>query len=113
MCNYREWKKECEARGQKFGTNSATETSWKAYDEYGAGCLKMLRGMFAFGLWDDGRGMLFLARDRLGVKPLYCCRSTGVFGFASEVRALLQAAIVPATISTTAIRSYLAFGAVS
>ena len=69
--NYLELKADLEARGYKFRTNSDTETIIHAYEEYGADCLNLLRGMFAFAIWDERQQTLFIARDRVGKKPLF------------------------------------------
>ena len=74
--NHAELRKDLEARGHRYRTNSDTETIVHLYEEYGRDCVKYLRGMFAFAIWDRGKRVLFIARDRLGIKPLYY-RSTG------------------------------------
>src|SRR5215210_6554751 len=66
--NYRELRKELESRGYQFKTNSDTETILHAYEEYGTGCVRHLRGMFAFAIWDKNAESLFIARDRVGKK---------------------------------------------
>jgi asparagine synthase (glutamine-hydrolysing) len=111
--NFRELGRLVVAAGGELTSGCDTEVVLRGYAIWGPEVVRRLRGMFAFGLWDNDRRMLFLARDRLGVKPLYYSHSNGAFAFASEVRALLQGGIVPPTISQPAIRSYLAFGAVS
>jgi asparagine synthase (glutamine-hydrolysing) len=72
-----------------FRTRSDTEVILRAYERWGASCLERLRGMFAFAVWDNATGALFLARDRFGIKPLYWAQTTAGFYFASEVKALL------------------------
>ena len=69
--NYRELQRELEARGHRFRTNSDTEVIVHAYEEYGVACVDHLRGMFAFAIWDGRKKELFIARDRVGKKPLY------------------------------------------
>jgi asparagine synthase (glutamine-hydrolysing) len=88
--NFRELRGELEARGHAFSTSSDTETIAHLYEEYGTACVTRLRGMFAFALWDERRRRLLLARDRLGIKPLYYAEVGGKLVFASELKALLQ-----------------------
>ena len=88
--NFRELRTELEARGHSFSTAADTETIVHLYEDYGAGCVTKLRGMFAFALWDERRRRLLLARDRLGIKPLYYAEAGGRLVFASELKALLQ-----------------------
>lgn len=92
LFNYLELRDELQARGHRFRTRSDTEVVVTAYDEWGSACLDRFIGMFAFAVWDGRR--LFLARDRLGEKPLFYARHDGRFLFASEIKALL--AEVPA-----------------
>lgn len=88
--NFAELRRDLEARGHVFRTRADTETIVHLYEEMGPDCVRRLRGMFAFALWDGRQRQLLLARDRMGIKPLYC----GVVGrrlvFASELKALLQ-----------------------
>ncbi len=89
--NYRELQPELVGRGHRFRTNSDTETIVHAYEERGAACVESLRGMFAFAVWDERKRELFIARDRVGKKPLYYAltpRGTLVFG--SELKSLLE-----------------------
>ena len=88
--NYRELREDLERRGHRFYTATDTETVVHLYEEYGEDCVTRLRGMFAFALWDERKMTLFLARDRLGIKPLYYTESGGRLLFASELKALLQ-----------------------
>jgi len=79
-----------------FRTDSDTEVILAAYTMYGADCLSMLNGMFALAIWDRERRELFVARDRLGVKPLYYAQAPdGTFVFASEIRAILNSGLIP------------------
>jgi len=86
--NFREVRAALEARGHGFATDSDTEVLLRAYVEWGADCLARLRGMFAFAIWDAERRALFLARDRLGIKPLYYALIDQRLVFASEMKAI-------------------------
>ncbi len=110
--NVQEVREVLEARGHRFQGNSDTEVVLAAYGEWGDECLERLRGMFALAIWDAPRHQLFLARDRLGIKPIYYSEQGGTLLFASEVRALLATALVPAQLSRQGLASYLALGAV-
>jgi asparagine synthase (glutamine-hydrolysing) len=87
--NYLELRRELEARGHVFATASDTEVIVHLYEELGDSCVTRLRGMFAFALWDRRRRRLLVARDRLGIKPLYWARTGGELLFASELKAIL------------------------
>ena len=109
--NYLELKKDLESRGHRFRTNSDTETIIHAYDEYGVDCVNHLRGMFAFAIWDNREQSLFLARDRVGKKPLfYTVTADGTFVFGSELKVLLTHGGVTREIEHGALDSYLTFG---
>jgi len=86
--NHADLRRELEARGHRFRTHSDTEAILHAYEEWGAGAPARLRGMFAFAVWDRPRRRLFVARDRLGIKPLYWTEAGGAFVCASEIKAL-------------------------
>lgn len=88
--NYREVRQDLKRRGHSFYTSSDTETIVHLYEEYGHHCVQHLRGMFAIALWDNRTQTLFLARDRLGIKPLFFGEFEGRLCFASELKALLQ-----------------------
>lgn len=108
--NYRELREDLEARGHTFTTKSDTEVVLHLYDEHGAGCLEFLRGMFAFAIWDEVEKTLFLARDRVGKKPiLYSHQSNGDLIFGSEFTALLQHPSVSREVDMDAIDSYFSF----
>jgi asparagine synthase (glutamine-hydrolysing) len=110
--NFHAIRAELEKLGHRFSSTGDTEVLLKAYAEWGAGCLGRLAGMFAFAVWDARKERLFLARDRLGVKPLYYYSSPDLFLFGSEIRALLASGLVPRRLDMTGLASYLAFGAV-
>ncbi len=109
--NYLELKKDLESRGHKFRTNSDTETIIRAYDEYGPDCVKLLRGMFAFAIWDSREQSLFMARDRVGKKPLfYTVTASGEFVFGSELKVLLTHGEVTRDVDPGSLDAYLTFG---
>jgi asparagine synthase (glutamine-hydrolysing) len=107
--NYRELRTRLETKGYHFTTQTDTETILHAYEEYGTDCLQHLNGMFAFAIWDAKRRRLFLARDRLGKKPLYYYLTPHGIIFASELKALLQSPRVPRSIDLKALDEYLTF----
>lgn len=108
--NYRELKKDLEGRGYKFRTNSDTETIIHAFDEFGPACLDRLRGMFAFAIWDQKDQSLFLARDRVGKKPLFYTLAGGDLIFGSEIKVLLKHPGVKRELEHGALDAYLTFG---
>ena len=89
--NFLELRAELEAHGHRFATRSDTEVIVHAFEQYGTGCLERFRGMFAFAVWDQRRRLLFLARDRVGKKPLFSCGADGQFVFASDSPGLAPA----------------------
>src|SRR6266498_4450352 len=107
--NYRELRAQLEKLGHKFYTNSDTEAIIHAYDRYGANCPKHLRGMFAFAIWDERTQELFLARDRVGKKPVLYAQVNGQFIFGSEFSALLQHPDIGKEIDAEALHHYLSF----
>ncbi|HYW73418.1 MAG TPA: asparagine synthase (glutamine-hydrolyzing) [Pyrinomonadaceae bacterium] len=107
--NYRELRQELETRGHRFYTDSDTEAIVHAYDEYGTDCPKYLRGMFALAIWDEREKSLFLARDRVGKKPLLYAEVNGQLVFGSEFMALLQHPDVSRDVNYEAIHHYLSF----
>jgi asparagine synthase (glutamine-hydrolysing) len=108
--NFRALRAEFQARGHRFRTQSDTEVILAAWQTDGARCVERLRGMFALAIWDAYRRVLFLARDRLGKKPLYYWQGGGVFAFASEIKALLRHAGPGRDVDGTALHHYLAYG---
>ena len=108
--NYRDLRKDLESRGHQLYTNSDTEAILRLYDDYGADCLQHLRGMFAFAIWDSVERSLFIARDRVGKKPLlYSHRPNGDLVFGSEFTALLEHPAVSRDIDHQAIDAYLSY----
>jgi asparagine synthase (glutamine-hydrolysing) len=105
--NFAAIKARLEANGVAFSSKSDTEVILRGYDAWGIDVVKELRGIFAFGLWDEQRQRLVIARDRMGIKPMYYFRGDGFFLFASEVRALLATGLVPRRLDVTALWQYL------
>jgi len=109
--NFQETKPKLEARGHTFKTHSDTEAIVHAYEEHGPACLKELRGMFAFAIWDDKAQSLFVARDRAGKKPLYyTTTSSGTFVFGSELKTLLEHPDVERELNPLALDAYFTLG---
>ena len=107
--NHADYRAELEAQGHVFASRSDTETIVHLYEQYGIRCVDFLRGMFAFAIWNRRSRELFLARDRLGVKPLYYVHTPdGSLYFASEIKALLVAGAVRATLNVAALPDYFA-----
>ena len=104
--NYQELMEHLIAKGHRFATRSDTETIVHAFEEWGEKCVSKLRGMFAFAIWDVKRKSLFLARDRLGIKPLFYGTAGGAFSFASEMKAILASGSFPREIDELALTSY-------
>jgi asparagine synthase (glutamine-hydrolysing) len=118
LYNYRELRERLVLCGHRFSTKSDTEILVHAWEEWGEECLTELRGMFAFALLDlreryAKAPLLFLARDPLGIKPLYYTQTAECFAFASEVRALIASGAAAKRLSQDALTSYLLFGSVS
>jgi asparagine synthase (glutamine-hydrolysing) len=108
--NFRDVRAEMEQAGTTFVSHSDTEVLLKAYGRWGQDCLLKFRGIFAFAIWDARRHTLFLARDPMGIKPLYYAQSGEYFIFASEVRTLLGTGLVPRQIDHAGLINYLTFG---
>ena len=112
--NYQELIPELQALGHVFHTRSDTEVIVHAWEAWGASCVDRFRGMFAFALWDRNRETLFLARDRLGVKPLfYALLDDGTFLFGSELKSLLAHGGLKREIDPSAVEEYFALGYVA
>lgn len=108
--NAAELRADLEQRGHSFRTTSDTEVVLHLYQEYGERCVEKLRGMFAFAIWDLLERKLLLARDRLGIKPLYLHPSGGRLVFASELKTLLASGLVPRRLDPAGLRAYLQLG---
>jgi asparagine synthase (glutamine-hydrolysing) len=107
--NYRRLREELGALGHRFTTRSDTEVIVHGWEEFGEACPETLNGMFAFAVWDRRREQLFLARDRMGEKPLYYAFADGVLVFASELRAMLAHPAVRRRLDLRGVARYLAF----
>jgi asparagine synthase (glutamine-hydrolysing) len=105
--NYRELRQRLEQKGHIFSTQTDTETIVHAYEEYGDDCVHHLNGMFAFAIWDKKQRRLLLARDRLGIKPLYYYVSPQQIIFGSELKAVMANPTVPRDIDFTALDQFL------
>ena len=107
--NHADFRAELEAKGHVYRSHCDTETILHLYEEHGAACVDYLRGMFAFAIWDQRKRELFIARDRLGVKPLYYFQSDdGSLYFGSEIKAVLAANALRPEINFAALPDYLA-----
>ena len=111
--NHAALRPQLEARGHVYRTHSDTETIVHLYEELGPECLQLLRGMFAFAIWDARRQTLFLARDRVGIKPLYYHLNAGQFVFGSEIKVILAHPEIEARFQRPVLPEYLAFGYLS
>ena len=96
--NYRELRRELEAAGHTFRTDSDTETIVHLYEDLGARCVERLRGMFGFAIWDERKRQLLIARDRLGIKPMYYAERNGELVFSSELKPILTLGHIPRTV---------------
>jgi asparagine synthase (glutamine-hydrolysing) len=108
--NFPELRRDLEQRGHRFYTNSDTEVIVHLYEDHGPDCVKSLRGMFAFALYDERKRKLLLARDRLGKKPLHYALSNGRLFFGSEIKAILAVAPHLAEVDPEALLRYFYFG---
>lgn len=110
--NYLELKKELQPK-HRFSTASDTEVIVHLYEEYGEKCLEKLNGMFSFAIWDSKKELLFIARDRIGIKPLFYSIQNGSLYFSSEIRALISCNDISRKIDEHALINYLSFYYVS
>ena len=107
--NFRELRTSLEARGARFRTGTDTEVVLRQYEAEGPDCVRRFNGMFAFAIWDAEARRLFMARDRLGVKPLFYSWDGTRLLFASELKALLASGLLPREVDETAVWDYLTF----
>lgn len=110
LYNFQDLRPELISRGHVFRTHSDTEVILHSYEEWGAECLQRFNGMFAFAIWDDKRRQLFIARDRIGEKPLYYFHNAKQFVFASEIKAIVAISSVPRSVNPIGLVNYLSFG---
>ena len=108
--NHQDLRKDLESRGHRYRTKSDTETIVHLYEEYGSECVEHLRGMFAFAIWDRRKRRLFIARDRLGIKPLYYRFDGRTLLFGSEIKTILAYPGVKPEFNHGVLAEYLAFG---
>lgn len=108
--NFESLRRELQGLGHAFRTRTDTEVVVHAYEQWGGRCVERFRGMFAFAVWDRNRRRLFLARDRVGKKPLFYAETAGRLSFASEIQGLLADPRVPRDVSHEALDDYLALG---
>ena len=108
--NFQELRRALKAQGHTFRTGSDSEVIVHLYEEYGTDFVSHLSGMFALALWDSSRRRLLLARDRLGIKPLYITSNSGYFAFSSELKSLLEIPGFERQIDPAALQEYLALG---
>jgi len=111
--NHAELRQQLEPRGHRYRSNSDTETIVHLYEEYGRDCVHHLRGMFAFAIWDREKETLFIARDRLGIKPLYFRLTPESLLFGSEIKVILAHGGVRPAFNSSGLPEYLAFGYLS
>ena len=110
LYNFLDLRPDLIAKGHLFRSESDTEVVLHAYDEWGVDCLQHLNGMFAFAIWDKTKDELFVARDRVGEKPLYYYREAGRLLFSSEIKALLTDPKVPRELNPPGLTNFLTFG---
>ena len=108
--NYKYLKNELKKQGHIFKSDSDTEVMVHLYETYGEECVRHLRGMFAFAVWDEKKKTLLLGRDRVGKKPLLYCQSGNIFCFASEFSSILASGLINKSINLKAVNYYMNFG---
>src|ERR1700683_5396591 len=107
--NFQELRRDLQARGHAFSTRSDSEVIVHLYEEYGTRCVEHMRGMFGFALWDRRSKQLLLARDRLGIKPLYYAEIGGRIAFGSELKSILQLPEVERKLNWSAVSHLFTF----
>jgi asparagine synthase (glutamine-hydrolysing) len=110
--NFQELRSHLESQGEQFASQTDTEVLLKTYQYYGQDCVRHLRGMFALAIWDDLEKTCFLARDHLGIKPLYYWQSGSTLVFASELKAILASGLPSINLSSAGVYGYLTTGTV-
>lgn len=110
--NFEELRRPLEIKGYRFRSRTDTEVILNLYQEYGEGAIGMLNGMFAVAIWDQRKGTLLMARDRMGEKPLYFTWADERLIFASEIKALLASGLVQRRVDPAAVRGFLTLGSV-
>ncbi|AFZ27939.1 asparagine synthase, glutamine-hydrolyzing [Cylindrospermum stagnale PCC 7417] len=110
--NFQQLRHSLESQGEQFYSNTDTEVILKLYQRQGAECVNNLRGMFAFAIWDNQEQTCFIARDPLGIKPLYYWQSGSTLVFASEIRAILASKLLTIALSPQGLYGYLISGTV-
>lgn len=107
--NFQELRDELIKKGHRFSTGSDSEVLLHLYEDHGIDCLDKINGMFAFAVWDENKKTLFLARDRIGIKPLYYSMINGQFVFGSELKSLLQHPSIKKELDLEALSQYLTY----
>ncbi|MDX2054164.1 MAG: asparagine synthase (glutamine-hydrolyzing) [Polyangiaceae bacterium] len=107
--NFAELRRDLQGFGHSFRTNTDTEVVLAAYDQWGPDCVRRFRGMFAFAIWDERKQELFIARDRLGIKPLYYYHDGTTFAFASELKAIERLSSLTLVVDETALYDFLTY----
>ncbi len=108
--NFRELRETLETKGHRFSTRTDTETILHGYEEYGISILEHLNGMFTFAIWDNNQKQLFVARDRIGIKPLYYWQDNRKIVFASEIKSILEDTSIARTLEDVSLSSFLSYG---
>lgn len=107
--NHEELREDLIAKGHVFRSKTDSEVIIHAYEEYGVDCLQLFNGMFAFAIWDFSKKRLFMARDRIGIKPLYYYFKDGHFVFGSEIKSILEDPRVPRSLNNQGLYGYIGF----